>query len=75
MCSSPSLADRAVAVGLRCGTADPQTLSSAHEVAIGSRYEKTNTKTPRYFARLDPVFARDSSERSVLWFIKEESTR
>ena len=46
-----------------------------HEVAVGLRCGKANTKTPRYFARLDPVFVRDSSERSILLSIKEELTR
>ena len=39
------------------------------------RCGKANTKTPTTFARLDPVFARDNSGRSVLFFIKKESTR
>ena len=55
--------------------ADPQTLFADHEVAAGLRYGKANTKTPRYFARLDPVFARDRSGRPVFFSIKEESTR
>ena len=34
-----------------------------------------NIKTPRSFARLDPVFPRDSSGRSILFPIKEASSR
>ena len=34
-CSYPPLPDHAVTVGLRCGTADPQTLFSGHEVTVG----------------------------------------
>ena len=45
----------------------PSNTFSDHEVAVGLRYGKVNTKTPRSFARLDPVFARDSSGRSVLF--------
>ena len=55
--------------------ADPQTIFSDHEVAVGLRCGKANTNTPKYFARLDPVFARDSSGRSVNFSIEEESTR
>ena len=44
-------------------------------LAVDLRCGKANTKTPRSFARLDPVFARDNSGRSVLFSIKEESTR
>ena len=39
------------------------------------RCRKANTKTPRSFARLDPVFPRDCSGRSVIFTIKEEPTR
>ena len=39
------------------------------------RCGKAKTKTPRSFVRLDLVFSRDSSERSVPFPIKEESTR
>ena len=48
---------------------------SDHEVAVGLRCGKANNRTPTSFARLDPVFARDCSGRSVVFFIKEESTR
>ena len=75
MCSPPPLPDQAVAVGLRCGTIDARTLFSDHEVAVHLRCGKANTRTPRYFSRLDPVFARDNSGRSVLFSIKDESTR
>ena len=75
MCSCPPLPDQAVAVGLRFGTVDPQNTFSDREVAVGLSYGKANTKTPRPFARLDPVFAHDNSGRSVLCAIKEESTR
>ena len=34
-----------------------------------------NPKTPRSLVRLDPVFPRDSSGRSILSPIKEESSR
>ena len=74
-CSSPPLPYQAVAVGLRCGTVGPRNTFSDHEVAIDSRCGKSNTKTPRSFARRNPVFARDNSGRSVLFSIKEESTR
>ena len=67
-CSSPPLPEQAVAVGLRCGTANPQNTFSDHEVALGSWCGKTNIKPSRSFARLDPVFARDSSGRSVFFF-------
>ena len=73
-CSSRPLPDQAVAVGLRCGTVDPQIFFD-HEVAVDLRCGKANTKTPRSFARLDPVFACDNSGRSVLFSIKDESTR
>ena len=53
----------------------PSNTFSDHEVAVGLRCGKANIKTPRCFARLDPVFARDTSGRSVLFSIKEESTR
>ena len=39
------------------------------------RCGKANTKTPRSLARLDPVFPRDRSGRSILVPIKEESSR
>ena len=64
-----------MAVGWRCGTADPQTHFVYHEVAVVLTFRKADTETPRTFARLDPVPARDSSERSVLFSVKEESTR
>ena len=53
----------------------PSNTFCAHEVAVGLRCENANSKTPRSFARLDPVFARDSSWCSVVFSIKEESTR
>ena len=46
-----------------------------HEMAVGLRCGKTNTKKLRYFARPDPAIGRDSSGRSILFSIKEESTR
>ena len=73
--SCPPLPDHAVAVGLRFGTVDPQKLFPDHEVAVVLTCEKSNTQTPRSFARLNPVFARNSSERSKLFSIKDESTR
>ena len=48
---------------------------SDHLVAVGLRCGKANTKTPRSCARLDPVFPRDNSGRSILFPIEEESTR
>ena len=36
---------------------------------------KAHTKAPRCFARLDPVFARDTSGCSIFYFVKEELTR
>ena len=74
-CSSLPLPDETMAVGLKCGTADPQTLFLTTRWRSVLRCEKANTKTPRSFARLDPVFARDSSGCSVPFSIKEESTR
>ena len=74
-CSCPPLPDHVVAVGLRYGTADPKTLFPDPEVAVGFRCGKANAKTPRYFARLDPVFVRDTSGCSILFPIKKESTR
>ena len=50
-------------------------LPSDHVVAVGLRCGKANTNTPIYFARLDPVFPRDSSGRSIIFPIKKESTR
>ena len=52
----------------------PSNTFSDHEAAVSSRCGKANTKTPRKFARLDPVFARDRSGCSV-FSIKEESIR
>ena len=55
-------------------TCSPSPLSS-HVVAVGLRCGKANTKTPRSFARLDPMFPHRSSGRSVLFPIEEESAR
>ena len=74
-CSPSRLSDHVVAVGLRCGKANSKTLIPGHEVAVGLRGGKANTKTPRSSARRDPVFPRDSSGRSILFHIKEESSR
>ena len=74
-CSSPPLPDQAVAVGLRCRTVDPHTLLLTTRWRSILRCGKANTQTPRSFARFDPVFARDNSGCSVLFSIKEESTR
>ena len=60
---------------MRCGKANSKKLLPGHEVAVGLRCGKDNTKTPRSLARLDPVFPRDSSGRSILFPIKEESWR
>ena len=60
---------------MRCGNAISKTPPTDHEVGIGLRYGKANTKTPRSLARLDPVLPRDSSGRSILFPIKEESSR
>ena len=71
---SPSLrSDQVVAVGLRCGKANSKPLRAGHEVAVGLRCGKANTKTS--LARIDPVLTRDSSGRSILFPIKEESSR
>ena len=51
------------------------TLRADHEVAVGLRCGKANTKSPRSLVRLDPVFTRDNSGRSILFPIKEESSR
>ena len=74
-CSPSPLSDHVVGVGLRCGKANSKPFLPSHEVAVGLRCEKANTKTPRSLARLDPVFPRDSSGRSILFPIKEESSR
>ena len=66
-CSPSPLSDHVVAVGLRCGKANSKTLLPGHEVAVGLRCGKANTKTPRSLVRLDPVFPRDSSGRSILF--------
>ena len=55
------------------GRSTLETLFYDHEVAVDLRCGKANPKTPRYFARLDPVFARDNSGR--FFSIKEDSTR
>ena len=60
---------------MRCGTVDPRNTFTDHEAAVDLRCGTANTKTPNFFARLDPVFARDNSGLSVLFFIKKESTR
>ena len=44
-----------------------KTLRADHEVAVGLSCGKANTKTPRSLVRLDPVFPRDSSGRSILF--------
>ena len=44
-----------------------KTLRADHEVAVGLRCKKANTKTPRSLVRLDPVLPRDSSGRSILF--------
>ena len=72
-CSPSPLFDHVVAVVLRFESANSQTLLSGHEVAVGLRCGKASTETPRYFERLDPVFPRDSSSRSIRSPIKEES--
>ena len=59
---------------MRCGKATSKTPPPDHDVAVGLRCGKANTKTPRYLVRLDPVFPRDSSGRSILFPIKEESS-
>ena len=64
-----------MAVGLRCGNANSITFRPGHEVSVGLRCGKANTKTPRSLARLDPAFHRESSGRSILFPIKEESSR
>ena len=75
MCSSPPFPDQAMAVVLRCETVDPRNTFSDHEMEVDLRCARANTKTPRSFARLDPVFARDNNGRSVIFSIKKESTR
>ena len=50
------------------GRSTLETLFSDHAVAVDLRCGKANTKTPRFFARLDPVFARDNSGPSVHFF-------
>ena len=60
---------------MRCGKANSKILLPDHVVAVGLRCGKAKSKTPRHFARLDPVFPRDSSGCSIPFPIKEESTR
>ena len=60
---------------MRCGNANSITFRPGHEVSVGLRCGKANTKTPRSLARLDPAFHRESSGRSILFPIKEESSR
>ena len=74
-CSPPPLPDQVMAVSLRCGKTDPTTLFPDHEVAVDLRCGKASTKKLRYFSRLDPVFVRDSRGGSIIFSIKEESTR
>ena len=57
------------------GRSTLETLFSDHEVTVDLRWGKANNKTPRSFAKLDPVFTHDNSGRSVLFSIKEESKR
>ena len=57
------------------GRLTKKTLLPDHEVAFGLRCGKANTKTPRSLAWIDPVFPRDISGRSILFRIKEESSR
>ena len=65
-CSPSPRSDRVATVGLRCGKASSKTPPSGHEVAVGLRCGKANT-TPSCLARLNPVFPRDSSGRSILF--------
>ena len=44
-------------------------------MTVGLRCLKAYTKAPRSLARLDPVFPRASSGRSILFPIKKESSR
>ena len=71
-CSSPPLPDHAVSVGLRCGTGDSLAHFPHHVVAVSFRCEKANTKPPRSFTRIDPMFARDSSGRSFYFLPYQE---
>ena len=74
-CSPPTLPYEAVAVGLRCWTADSQTLFLTPRWR-SVRGVKASAKIPRSFSRHDPVFDRDSSSLVVFVFsIKLESTR
>ena len=68
-CSSPPLTDQAVAGRFEVCDGRPSNTFSDQAVSVGLRCGKANARTPRYFARLDPVFARDSSERSVFFSI------
>ena len=74
-CSSSPFLDQAVAVGLRCWTVNPQTLFLIARWRSVFICGNANTKTPRSFARLDLVLARDNSGCSVLFPIMEGSTR
>ena len=74
-CSPSSRSDQVATVGLRCGKAISKTPPPDHVVEVGLRCRKANTTTPSCLARLDPVFPRDSSGRSIFFPIKEESSR
>ena len=50
---------------MKCGKANAKTSLPGHEVVVGLRCGKTNTKTPRSLAKLDPVFTCDNSGCSI----------
>ena len=59
----------------RCGKANSEALPPGYEVAAGLRCGKSNTKTPRSFARVDPLLRRDGGGCSIILAIKEEPSR
>ena len=69
-CLPSPRSDQVVSIALRCGKANSKTLLPGHEVAVGLRCGKANTETPISLARLDPVFPRDSSGRSIFFLVE-----
>ena len=63
-CSLTPFPDHVLAVTLRCGKANTKPPLPDHVVAVGLRCRKPNYKTQSSFARLDPMFPRDSSGHS-----------
>ena len=58
-----------MAVGVRYGTADPETLFPDHEVAVGFGCGKANTKTPRTDSTIAPPKNQRFSSTNVSWLL------